>query len=51
VREDAQVVAENNADMLRKRRGRASTILTNGDDAPGLGDAGAVTTAAKVLGS
>jgi hypothetical protein len=36
--------------MLRKRRGRASTILTDGD-ATGLGDSGTVTTAAKLLGS
>ncbi len=46
--EDAEVVAQNEADQLRRRRGRASTLLTNGDE--GL-DAANVTAAAKVLGS
>lgn len=34
--------------MLRKRRGRAATVLTSGDEASSLGPA---TTAAKLLGS
>jgi hypothetical protein len=51
VREDAQASVENQADMLRRRRGRASTVLTDGTNAP-LGESQSPTTAAaKVLGS
>lgn len=46
-------MAESNADMLRKRRGRASTVLTTGDGSgTSLGDSsGATTAAAKILGN
>jgi hypothetical protein len=49
VREDAEVSAENQANELRRRRGRASTILTDGETSS-LGD-GSVSAAAKLLGS
>lgn len=47
VREDAEAVAENNANMLRRRRGRAASILTAdaGDSA-----SNPVTAAAQLLG-
>lgn len=43
------VKAESQADMIRRRKGRASTILTD-DQSASLGEGGS-TSAARVLGS
>ena len=51
IREDAQATAESNAAQLARRRGRAASVLTDGEGTALGGSSTPSTAAARVLGS